>query len=80
MTIEEQDEKELLPCPFCGAAAFIWQMHTGSKVSCSKDCVTMPSRFDMGFTSREIAIKFWNRRTLREKEGKDEMCRDKKRF
>jgi hypothetical protein len=61
------DEKNLLPCPFCGADAFTWTAIQGTKVSCSKDCVTMPPRFDMWFTSIEEAIKHWNRRTLREK-------------
>lgn len=53
---------ELLCCPFCGANAFIWQTHMGLKVSCSKDCITMPPRSDMGFTSKEQAIEYWNKR------------------
>ena len=53
---------ELLSCPFCGADAFIWQGHVGLKVSCLKDCVTMPPRYDMGFTSKDQAIEHWNRR------------------
>ena len=70
---QEEDEKDitemLLPCPFCGEEAFVWTAIQGTKVSCSKDCVTMPPRFDMFFTSIEEAVKHWNRRTLREKEG-----------
>ncbi len=69
-TKEQQDaylsgvrSSALLCCPFCGAEAFVWPtMLNGWKVSCRKDCVTMPSRFDMGFTSEEGAKKHWNRR------------------
>jgi len=55
-------EEELKACPFCGSEAFIWRIATGYKVSCKKDCVTMPPRHDMGFTSKEEAIKAWNTR------------------
>jgi len=60
-------DKDLLCCPFCGAEAFIWPILGNKfKVSCKNDCVTMPPRFDTGFTSVEQAIEFWNRRFIKE--------------
>lgn len=54
---------DLLCCPFCGGEAFVWEMLGKMwKVSCTKDCVSMPPRFDMGFTSEEGARKNWNHR------------------
>ncbi|OGM09225.1 hypothetical protein A2Z67_04780 [Candidatus Woesebacteria bacterium RBG_13_36_22] len=56
------ESKDLMGCPFCGSEAFIWII-PGSKlykISCKNDCVTMPPRFDMGFTSEEQAKKYWN--------------------
>jgi len=52
---------KLLPCPFCGAEAFIWAAYGGYKVSCKNSCVTMPSRHDVSFTLEEDAIKCWNK-------------------
>jgi len=56
-------EIKLKPCPFCGAPAFLWRTVNGYKVSCEKDCVTIPPRFDVSFTSPDEAVKHWNRRT-----------------
>jgi len=61
-------ELNLLPCPFCGAPAFLWGTVNGYKVSCEKDCVTMPPRFDISFTSPDEAGKQWNRRAEAEGE------------
>lgn len=57
--------EKLKPCPFCGANAFIWKdavLSHGFKVSCEKDCVTMPPRRDTSFSSVEAAIDRWNTR------------------
>lgn len=56
---------KLKPCPFCGSNAYVWDamIIRGYKVSCDKDCVSMPSRSDVTFTSEEQAIKAWNTRT-----------------
>ena len=55
--------EELKPCPFCGGEAFITSLSKHQhKVFCNNDCVTMPPRHDMWFTSYEKAIKAWNRR------------------
>jgi hypothetical protein len=63
--MKEIEEKKLKPCPFCGAEAFFWIiMENMWKVSCSKDCVTMPPRFDMGFSSEDEAMKHWNNQIL----------------
>jgi hypothetical protein len=63
--MKEIEEKKLKPCPFCGAEAFFWIiMENIWKVSCSKDCVTMPPRFDMGFSSEDEAMKHWNNQIL----------------
>jgi hypothetical protein len=61
---------KLKACPFCGAEAFTWVnlAHEGwFKISCMRDCVTMPSRPDIWFTSESEAETLWNRR----KEVKD---------
>ncbi len=52
---------KLLPCPFCGAEAFMWAAYGGFKVSCKNSCVTMPSRPDVSLTSEEVAAKCWNK-------------------
>jgi len=56
--------EELKPCPFCGGKAFMWGRgeKIKVKVSCEKDCVTMPPRFDVFFTSIDEAVKRWNKR------------------
>lgn len=51
----------ILPCPFCGAEAFMWAAYEGFKVSCKDGCVTMPSRADVSFSSEEVAEKCWNK-------------------
>jgi hypothetical protein len=56
----------LKECPFCGGEAYIWSLpgaFRGLKIGCRSDCVTMPPRFDMGFTSASAAVKAWNKRT-----------------
>jgi hypothetical protein len=55
---------DLLPCPFCGADAFIWpaMIMKGFRVSCKNDCVSMPSRPDSAFTSEKQAKAHWNSR------------------
>jgi hypothetical protein len=55
---------DLLCCPFCGSEAFAWQIREGWKVSCKSDCVTMPPRHDMWFTSIEQAVAHWNKRAV----------------
>ena len=59
--------EKLKPCPFCGAAAEIEQLHSQSgqthmwMVSCSADdCDTLKDR--SGADGRERAIAAWNRR------------------
>ena len=56
---------ELKPCPFCGGQAFIWNLGSahGSRVSCENDCVSMPNRKDIWFTSENNAAEAWNTRT-----------------
>lgn len=54
----------LKPCPFCGREAFIWETSFGTKIGCVGDCITMPSRWDTGFTSKEKAIEDWNKRPI----------------
>ena len=56
----------LLACPFCGEYPFMYDNPTQFnkwKIACPNDCVTMPARFDMWFTSKEQAIKRWNKRS-----------------
>jgi len=65
--VNNNKRSTLLPCPFCGSEAFIWPIIGNMfKVSCKKDCITMPSRFDCGFTSIEQAQKYWNTRMGKE--------------
>ena len=69
----ERDEMELKPCPFCGEAAFVWpaMIRPGYRVSCQKDCVSMPARPDTNFTSEEAAVDAWNTRSA---ESPKPMC------
>ncbi len=53
---------ELLCCPFCGGKAFTWRLFGGWKVSCENDCITMPPRYEVSFTSEENAKRKWNHR------------------
>lgn len=59
---------ELKNCPFCGRKAIVWggpavsRYRAGYRVSCESDCLSMPSRPDISFTSEESAIKAWNTR------------------
>ena len=70
--MSEIEEIKLKPCPFCGGEAFVWRLSYRYKISCKQDCVTMPPRFDMWFSSEEEAIKKWNNQILfSELEGKD---------
>ena len=58
-------KEKLKTCPFCGEDAFVWRavnFSIGLKVSCKNGCVTMPSRFDVWFTSDEQMIEAWNKR------------------
>lgn len=56
---------ELLPCPFCGGKATVWESwmrigHLG--VACqNKKCVTQPDTGNQ-FTNKSDAIAAWNRR------------------
>lgn len=60
---QQGDQNDLLCCPFCGRAAFYWIVYRNCwKISCENDCITMPSRFDTAFTSKEQARKRWNQR------------------
>jgi hypothetical protein len=54
----------LLPCPFCGEEANIWNAGYGYKVSCTNEdcCVTLPHSWDRSFTSQDGAVQAWNRR------------------
>ena len=55
---------ELLPCPFCGSPAILYEEKNGCSVLCQN---TSGQQCDMGNThgnwTREYAIKTWNRRT-----------------
>jgi hypothetical protein len=53
---------DLKKCPFCGSDAFMWCTKAGFKISCKEDCITMPPRVDIAFTSEEEAMKAWNQR------------------
>lgn len=58
--------KALLLCPFCGSKAYLCEGGNSTikgkhKVSCEKDCVTIPPD-GRWFTSQEQAIKAWNTR------------------
>ena len=58
-------DETLKECPFCGAEAVLWPFGIVGgrrKVSCSNDCVTMPPRFDPGFTTKKEALETWNNR------------------
>lgn len=66
---EDPYKSDLLPCPFCGASAFIYHdmrriksKKIWCKIGCKYDCVTMPPRHDMWFTSEDEAANAWNRR------------------
>jgi hypothetical protein len=63
-SVSEVGTSDLLPCPFCGSDAFIWpaMIIRGYRVSCRKDCVSMPSRPDMAFNSEDQAKSAWNKR------------------
>jgi len=57
--------EKLKECPFCGSKAVLWPFGIVGgrwKISCSDDCVTMPPRFETGFTTKEEALKKWNTR------------------
>ena len=59
--------EKLKECPFCGSKAVLWPFGIVGgrwKISCSNDCVTMPPRFETGFTTKEEASKKWNTRLL----------------
>ena len=57
------DFEELLSCPFCGGRLFVCEVRPANwKVFCENDCFSMPSRFDVFFTSREQAIEKANKR------------------
>lgn len=49
-------------CPFCGANAHVWGASPLIKITCEKDCVSMPAGTDVFFTSEEQAIQQWNKR------------------
>jgi len=75
----EERIKKLKLCPFCGSNAYIWPVpgyvqSSTFKVSCMKDCVSMPVRHDTFFTSQEEAAKAWNHRDPAEvrEEGREE--------
>jgi Lar family restriction alleviation protein len=59
------DERELLPCPFCGGHATTVLVHDGWAVRC-QGC-SAEAGFD---TTEEKVIRFWNTRAaLRSKGG-----------
>jgi Lar family restriction alleviation protein len=60
--------EELKPCPFCGSEARLWRDYYFSpickfyKVGCKKGCVWMPPAQSKSFTTKDAAVKAWNRR------------------
>jgi len=67
----------LKECPFCGAEAVLWPFGIVGgrwKVSCSNDCITMPPRFDLGFTTKKEAITKWNTRIQAERLHGEDLC------
>ncbi len=54
--------KILKDCPFCGSKAYIWNISNKYRVSCKNDCVSMPARPDVWFTSKDVAAEMWNTR------------------
>ena len=55
--------KGLLPCPFCGGKASIFEFANGWSVDCDNDrCVTQPTLANM-FHKKEQAVVAWNTRT-----------------
>lgn len=70
-------DENLKECPFCWAEAVLWPFGIVGgrwKVSCSNDCVTMPPRFDLGFTTKKEAIIKWNRRISSNKLRSEKLC------
>jgi hypothetical protein len=64
---EKSMTDKLKECPFCGADAVLWPFGIVGgrwKISGSNDCVTMPPRFETGFTTKDEALKKWNTRLL----------------
>ena len=61
---KQANAESLLSCPFCGSDAFIWpaMIMKGYRVSCKNDCVLMPSRPDVAFSSEKVARAHWNSR------------------
>jgi hypothetical protein len=58
--------ENLKPCPFCGGEAFYFpdfRNPASWKISCRKDCSTIPARPDIWFTDLQIAIEKWNTRS-----------------
>ncbi len=58
------DDKELLPCPFCGGKAEIWKAHPENPkrnawIACMGKCVVMTKEHE----TTEEAVKAWNTRT-----------------
>lgn len=68
----ENDNTEFLPCPFCGGDGIwftdsinqIFSHKLSGTVSCeTKDC---PRRSGAFYSTREIALKAWNKRVATE--------------
>jgi len=55
---------ELKTCPFCGEKAVAQNLsfRNSWQVVCIKGCILMPAIMNEYFTSREQAIKAWNKR------------------
>lgn len=59
-------ETELKPCPFCGCAAYLWNMADSEiyVVGCNgvSTCPGNIGKMAPIYYTKELAIKYWNRR------------------
>lgn len=66
--IREKEEKaHILPCPFCGANAFMWHTNYQTFVQCERFDATSHGRhlIQVSGNTEEEAIKAWNQRKTR---------------